>query len=1024
MKPPVVLATQAANSDSPRSMRVELTPSIATWSSFAVGIGLLVVVAVLDGTRPFDRSWSILYILVALYSVWIMHGRAELILHAATILAAFLVPLANQPDMLWRGTGLFYRFTGVLSGIVLIAIVWDRRRIVVALQQANRELEHRVAARTAQLQATNESLRCENLAREKSEASLRGSQQCFALFMQHLPGLAWIKDAQGRYVYANEEAANVFHKSQVELYGNTDDDLFPHETAVQFKSVDQQAFFSRSAVKTVETLKYDDGVVHHSIVCRFPLPSAEGRESLIGGMAIDITERHQAQETIRKISGFREAIIRTAAEGICVCEFLPDFPYIGFSVWNEQMTEITGFTMVEINRLGWYQTLFPEPKRRTTAQERMERVWHGDDMRSEEWEITCQDGQHRIVAISTSGVEIEEGLRGVVAVIQDVTERKRAEIALQTSEASFRLLFEGANDAIFLADAETGLLINCNRAAETLLGRGRDEIVGQPQSFLHPPEDAERYRQLFQEHASLRKQTHVEAEVLRKDGQRVVVSISPSVTTIGSRTVIQGIFRDITERKLAEERLFATEKRLETIFKSCPVGMCITTIDDGTMLELNDVCCAIWRCKPEDLLGRNALELGYWLVPDDRQKLVQDVLENRSIKGDEFKFRHRDGTIGFALRSIERIKFDDQDCILSMFIDITERKRVEEALRMMRFCVDHAGDSVFWVSRTGQILYANDAACRDRGYPREELLNMTVFDLDVEPDYRPHLWEKHFDELKRRGAITLETRHRSKDGRILPVEVNANYVQFGDQEFNFAFARDITQRKRIDEELRESRQRLESLSRQLITTQEIERRHLARELHDEIGQILTAIKIRLRRSQQLADASLQSNLKEVVEIVDQAIGQVRNLALKLRPAQLDELGLVAALHWLVKSQANLGGIEEEFEVGLGNHDIPSEIETVCFRITQEALTNAIRHARPTKVHVKLWATDNKLFLSIHDDGVGFDVSETYRRALEGGSFGLVSMQERAKLAGGRVQIESAPGEETTIQAWFPLEGTR
>lgn len=225
---------------------------------------------------------------------------------------------------------------------------------------------------------------------------------------------------------------------------------------------------------------------------------------------------------------------------------------------------------------------------------------------------------------------------------------------------------------------------------------------------------------------------------------------------------------------------------------------------------------------------------------------------------------------------------------------------------------------------------------------------------------------------------------------------------------------------RLAEELRSSRQRLEVLSRQLIATQETERRHLARELHDEIGQVLTAIKMNLRGAQRAADPRLQQTLEDSMNMVDQAINQVRNLSLSLRPPHLDELGLVAALHWLVKHQARLGGFEEQLEVDLGSMEIPADLETVCFRIAQEALTNAVRHGEPGRVHVKLQASNVQLRLSIHDDGIGFDVNGNGIRALEGDSFGLISMEERASLAGGQIRIESSSGHGTRIDAWFPL----
>jgi diguanylate cyclase (GGDEF)-like protein/PAS domain S-box-containing protein len=132
--------------------------------------------------------------------------------------------------------------------------------------------------------------------------------------------------------------------------------------------------------------------------------------------------------------------------------------------------------------------------------------------------------------------------------------------------------------------------------------------------------------------------------------------------------------------------------------------------------------------------------------------------------------------------------------------------QVDDELQMMRFSVDRAGDSIFWVSRDGHILYANDMACSERGYSREEMLGMKIFDLD--PDYQPGVWDPHFEELSRRGTILLETRHRASDGRVYPVEVSANYVQIGGREFNFCSVRDITKRKQAEEAILKTNERL------------------------------------------------------------------------------------------------------------------------------------------------------------------------------------------------------------------------
>ncbi len=473
------------------------------------------------------------------------------------------------------------------------------------------------------------------------------------------------------------------------------------------------------------------------------------------------------------------------------------------------------------------------------------------------------------------------------------------QVALIESEDRYRHLIESVPDIIFATSPE-GIICELNPAFARITGLSAEQWLGQSFLSIVHPDDLSVAQDALRLTLKGEVPPSFELKVLTRSGIRtfVEINVTPRMSE-GKITGVLGIARDITERKRAEEGLKIIEKRLVKIFNSCPVGMCITTIEDGTFLDVNDVFCEMGRCNREEVIGRNALELGYWQVPSDREKLVRNIATHGTLKSDEFAFRNKDGTSGYALRSIERLTLDGQDCILSMFIDITDRKKIED-------------------------------------------------------------------------------------------------------------------------ELRSSRQRLESLSRQLITTQETERRHLARELHDEIGQVLTAIKMNLRRTHQAADASVQSHLQENIEMVDQAIVDVRNLALRLRPPQLDELGLGAALHWLLKNQARLKGLEERLDVDLGDFQISAELETVCFRIAQEALTNAIRHGEPSSVHVKLRASENELHLMIRDDGVGFDVIEQRKRTSAGMSLGLSSMQERASLAGGRIEITSTPGHGTTIQTWFPI----
>jgi len=208
----------------------------------------------------------------------------------------------------------------------------------------------------------------------------------------------------------------------------------------------------------------------------------------------------------------------------------------------------------------------------------------------------------------------------------------------------------------------------------------------------------------------------------------------------------------------------------------------------------------------------------------------------------------------------------------------------------------------------------------------------------------------------------------------------------------------------------------------LLAAQESERRTIARELHDEIGQALTAVSVNLQNLQGAPDAPDRGEvLEESMAITQQTLRQVRDLSLDLRPSLLDDLGLGAALRWYLDRQGARLGLTIEMVDDLRDVRYPAPVETTCFRVAQEAVTNIVRHANAQAVRVQLRRKGPELELVVQDDGAGFDVSAARNRASRGHSMGLLGMEERATLIGGQVVIASSPGSGTTVTAHFPID---
>jgi PAS domain S-box-containing protein len=362
-------------------------------------------------------------------------------------------------------------------------------------------------------------------------------------------------------------------------------------------------------------------------------------------------------------------------------------------------------------------------------------------------------------------------------------------------------------------------------------------------------------------------------------------------------------------------------------------------------------------------------------------------------------------------------------------IDITGRKEAEQALReseeRYRQVVEFCPDGIM-IHVDGKIVFANRAL---RESVRDDFVNLPIMKF-VHPDYH-EVVAARFRRLNE-GA-TAQPWHEIKalrgDGTIVDVEVASQAVSLNGRRCVQVMIRDITERKRADHErdqlfveVEAARSRLELLSRRLVKVQEAERRHLARELHDHIGQELTALKLNLDRYANAPTETPASAIEEARARVDHLVKLVREMSLDLRPTMLDDLGLVPALHWHFDRFFGTSGTRVNFKhSGLGDRRFSPDIETAAYRVVQEALTNVVRHSGAKEVTVRLWASDHSLCVQVEDLGAGF---EPDKALAAGTSSGLSGLRERAALLGGRLRIESTPGSGTHLTAEFPVSPTK
>jgi PAS domain S-box-containing protein len=351
----------------------------------------------------------------------------------------------------------------------------------------------------------------------------------------------------------------------------------------------------------------------------------------------------------------------------------------------------------------------------------------------------------------------------------------------------------------------------------------------------------------------------------------------------------------------------------------------------------------------------------------------------------------------------------------------------EEALRESeseyRNLFENAVEGVFRAGPDGRFLNVNPALARMQGFDSPGEM------MEQFPSVASHLFvasrdRQQFLRLLRDEGVAgaFEARTRRRDGTKIWACLSARAVKDRNGKVVYeGIVESINERKEAELKMKASQNRLATLSRTLLRKMENERHYIAYELHDQIGQALTAVQMKLESMRsRLRPSGLDGYLDEGIEVIDGAMEQVRNLSLNLRPAVLDDLGLPAALDWLVNSMNKNKTLEVTIDVEGVHRCLRKEIEIACFRVAQEATTNVLRHARASKILLRLRRKKGWLVLTICDNGTGFDVRWAQARCAKGGSFGLMGMEERVNLMGGTFDIESDTGAGTKIIARFPV----
>jgi len=705
---------------------------------------------------------------------------------------------------------------------------------------------------------------------------------------------------------------------------------------------------------------------------------------------------------------------------------------------SQRIEELLGYTPREwiSDPSLWEARVHPEDRPWILPAIRRHKV-SGDPF-DQEYRLLHRDG-HVVWVHDASVVVRDEAGAALFAqgFFLDITDRKEAELAGEASRSLLEATLDSTADGILVVDTE-GRIVTYNarfadlwRIPKEILEAGNDDRalghaldqVTDPESFLA------KVRELY---------ATPEAEsfdVLEFRDGRVFERYSKAQRRGGRVIGRVWSFRDVTEREQAVRELRRAERDFRVLVERLPAIVYVA--EPGASGRWHYASPQVepmlgyppdeWTVNPDLWFER--------IHPDDREAVLEAerrVVETGAPFEAEYRLVARDGRVLWFRDEAVLVPHERGGPRLhGVMLDVTERRTAEEDLRASEArataVVQTALDCVVVMDLDGKIVEFNPAAERTFGYRRDDIVGRPVADLIPE-----RLREEHWAGMRRFRETgqdrilgqRIEVPGLRADGTEFPVELSITHVD-GARPLFVGYLRDITDRKRAEEEIRRSLDllqqsdatRRELLSR-LVDAQEEERRRLAGEIHDDSVQIMSAVGVRLETlRRRLADSPHLEAVAGLERTVQQSIGRLRQLLFELRPPALDREGLVPALRMYVDRMEPDEGQTYRVENGIVSEPRP-DTRLVLYRIAQEALTNARKHAGPATVELSLTERDRGVVLRVRDDGRGFDPS---RPTLLPGHLGLSSMRERAEMAGGWLRVQSTPTEGTVVEAWVPLE---
>jgi PAS domain S-box-containing protein len=816
-------------------------------------------------------------------------------------------------------------------------------------------------------------------------------------------------DENWNFTYMNKTAAIIMECDPQEIVGKN---LWQEYPAAAELSI-YQAY-----IRAFEDQQYTQVEFYYPPYVKWFMVDIYPSHSGISTFFRDITERKKAEEELKHSNERFEMISRTTNDA--VWEWDLETGVMWANDTHQQLYGLNPDDPVPLEHV-WQQRIHPDDRERLIRKQREAMAGNTNVFITEYRFNTVKDGYRHVYDRCYIVRNAAGKATRILGSMMDITDLKKTEEALQQSEEKYRSIIDQASDGIFMLDQQ-GNYVEANAAGLVMTGYSREELLRMNASQLLAKGELS-VIQTSLDDLKAGKSFMMERRIIRKDQSERDVEVSYKMLSNG---YILAIKRDITERKKTEQALMTSEETRRLIMNSA-LDAIVGMDTAGNITIWTPQAEKIFGWKEEEVTGKKMSSI---VIPQRLRQAHEEGLArylrsgigpvlNRLI---EIVALHRSGKEFPVELSILPVKQGSHQFFCAFIRDITERKKAEKAVaeseEKYRTLVEQAVDAIALYDANGKILDVNTGSVSLLGFSKEELMKMSLPDIltPEEINHRP----VRYDILEQGNSTVKYRKMKRKDGAIIDTEVRSQ--QLPDGRF-LSVIRDLTERIKAEKELAASYDAIRKLSGHIQDIREEERTNMAREIHDELGQQLTVLKMDvswLKRRMATAEEPVKQKLQDLISMLDETVKTVRRISSELRPSILDDLGLVAAMEWQLGEFGKRSDVATHFDYPNEELLLPDTVKTALFRILQESLTNVARHSGATKVSVKIELKDDQLILVIADNGKGFDKQKIADKK----TLGILGMQERITMIGGDYEINTVPGKGTEVRVALSLNNIK